>query len=130
MSEQPIPLFDPIVHAPHRLRICAVLEPWDEYEFSALRDVIKVSDSVLSKQLSQLQDAKYVILRRGTRDGRQRVWVRLTALGREAFQGHVLALREIVGESRTAGTNPESTSPMTAADAGTHGSLSGAAGVG
>ena len=90
--------FDPLIHPPHRLRICATLEPFDEYEFAALRDVVGVSDSVLSKQLTILMDARYVAQRRATRDGRQRVWLRLTDPGRAAFAGHVRALREIVGQ--------------------------------
>ena len=90
--------FDPVIHPPHRLRICAALEPWDEYEFSALREVVGVSDSVLSKQLSILMDARYVAQRRATREGRQRVSLRLTDEGRRAFAGHVRALRSIVGE--------------------------------
>lgn len=98
MTGAPAPIFDPIVHPPHRLRICATLEPWEEYEFGALRDVVGVSDSVLSKQLALLQSARYVLLRRATSAGRQRVWVRLTDQGREAFAGHVAALRQIVGD--------------------------------
>jgi DNA-binding MarR family transcriptional regulator len=90
--------FDELIHPPHRLRICATLEPFDEYEFSALRDVVGVSDSVLSKQLAIMMDARYVTRRRATRDGRQRVWLRLTEQGRAAFAGHVRALREIVGQ--------------------------------
>jgi DNA-binding MarR family transcriptional regulator len=94
----PAAAFDPLIHPPHRLRICATLEPFDEYEFSALRDVVGVSDSVLSKQVAILMDARYVTQRRGTRDGRQRVWLRLTDQGRAAFAGHVRALRAIVGQ--------------------------------
>ena len=97
----PSTAFDPLIHPPHRLRICATLEPFDEYEFSALRDVVGVSDSVLSKQLALLMDARYVAQRRATRDGRQRVWLKLTDLGRAAFAGHVRALRQIVGRLAT-----------------------------
>jgi len=98
------PIFDPLIHPPHRLRICAALEPWDEDEFSALRDVVGVSDSVLSKQLAILMDARYVAQRRATRQGRQRVSVRLTDEDRRAFAGHVRALRTIVGRFDAAET--------------------------
>ena len=105
-DEPPTAQFDPVIHPPHRLRICATLEPWEEYEFGGLRDVVGVSDSVLSKQLALLQSARYVLLRRGSQGGRQRVWVRLTDLGREAFAGHVAALRDIVGQATTVATEP------------------------
>lgn len=49
--------FDSIVHAPHRLRICAMVDHSGEFEFSAVREVVGVSDSVLSKQLAVLMEA-------------------------------------------------------------------------
>ena len=52
---------------------------------------------MLSKQLAVLMDAGYVTQSRALREGRQRVSLRLTDLGRAAFRGHVRALREIVG---------------------------------
>jgi DNA-binding MarR family transcriptional regulator len=108
--------FDPVIHPPHRLRICATLEPFDEYEFSALRDVVGVSDSVLSKQLAILMDARYVIQRRGTRDGRQRVWLMLTEQGRAAFAGHVRALRAIVGQLEAPEASTASPQPAAPSD--------------
>lgn len=50
-------LFDPIIHAPHRLRIRAALSSVDEAEFAVLRDVTQASESVLSKQVKILEDA-------------------------------------------------------------------------
>ena len=89
--------FDPVIHAPHRLRICATLEHPGEFEFGAVRDIVGVSDSVLSKQLAVLMEAGYVQQRRAVRDTRQRVWLSLTDSGRRAFQGHVRALRDLLG---------------------------------
>lgn len=96
--------FDATIHAPHRLRICALLADVKELEFGTLRDVLSVSDSVLSKQLALLADAEYVRSRRAKRDARQRVWLALTREGRDAFDAHVAALREIVG---VAGVEPD-----------------------
>lgn len=89
--------FDPVIHAPHRLRICAMLDHSGEFEFSAVREVVGVSDSVLSKQLAVLMEAGYVQQRRGVRDTRQRVWLSLTDSGRRAFQAHVQSLRALLG---------------------------------
>lgn len=91
--------FDPTIHAPHRLRICALLADVKELEFGTLRDVLSVSDSVLSKQLAVLAEAGYVRSRHAKRDRRQRVWLALTREGRDAFGAHVAALREIVGDA-------------------------------
>lgn len=89
--------FDDLIHAPVRLRICAALDPVREVEFGALLTVLDVSKSALSKHVSALADAGYVEQRRAVRDTRQRVWLRLTPAGRSAYQGHVAALRRIVG---------------------------------
>lgn len=91
----PIPSFDPIIHAPGRLQICAILSGVDEAEFAMLRDALKVSDSVLSKHLKQLEEAGYVAVRKATLDGRQRTWLALTPAGRKAFAAHVAELQRL-----------------------------------
>ena len=50
-----VPVFDPVIHAPGRLQICAILSRIDEAEFAVIRDAIKMSDSVLPKQRSSLR---------------------------------------------------------------------------
>lgn len=91
--------FDSTIHAPHRLRICALLADVKELEFGTLRDTLSLSDSVLSKQLAVLAQAGHLRSRRAKRDARQRVWVAFTPQGRKAFGAHVAALREIVGDA-------------------------------
>jgi len=87
--------FDAVIHAPSRLQICALLTPLEEAEFQLLRENIGISDSVLSKQVKQLENAGYVEVRKGAANGRPRTWIRLTGRGRKAFVAHVAALREI-----------------------------------
>ena len=86
-----------VIHAPNRLEICALLIPLQEAEFQVLRDELGVSDSVLSKHLKQLQAAGYVAFRKGTVNGRQRMWAGLTKSGRKAFSGHVEELKRLAG---------------------------------
>jgi DNA-binding MarR family transcriptional regulator len=88
--------FDPVIHAPARLQIMAVLAGVQDAEFSLLRDTVQVSDSVLSKHLAQLADAGYVNLRKAALGGRQRTWASLTRDGRRAFAAHVKALQALV----------------------------------
>lgn len=89
--------FDPLIHAPHRLQICAILDTVDKAGFALLRDQLGVSESVLSKQVKALEDAGYVSVSKGTREGRVRTWAAFTKAGRAAYRGHVAALRAIVG---------------------------------
>jgi len=94
------PAFDEVVHAPQRLRIMALLVAVaGQVEFGAVRDVLDVADSVLSKHLKVPHDAGYLELCKPTGQGRVRTWVQLTAAGRQAYTAHVAALREIVGST-------------------------------
>lgn len=97
----PEPAFDEVVHAPHRLRICALLAPMESVEFSALREDLGVADSVLSKHLKVLVDAGYAVLDKPTGRGRRvRTWARLTPAGRRALDGHLAALQAMTEGAR------------------------------
>lgn len=89
------PVFDAVIHAPGRLQICAILSSVAEAEFAMLRDALKVSDSVLSKHVKQLEDAGYVVVRKAALDGRQRTWLSLAGAGRTAFAAHVAELTRL-----------------------------------
>jgi DNA-binding MarR family transcriptional regulator len=88
--------FDEIIHPSTRLSIVALLAGADWVDFSFVRDELALSDSALSKQFTTLEDAWYLTLERPTTGRRRRVHVRLTPEGREAFDGHVAALQQIV----------------------------------
>ncbi|NVJ50317.1 MAG: transcriptional regulator [Gammaproteobacteria bacterium] len=89
--------FDPLIHAPNRLQICALLAPNEAVEFATLKEQLGVSDSVLSKHIKALEDADYVFPEKRLQNGRPRTWLTLTKQGRKAFADHVKALKAIVG---------------------------------
>ena len=89
---------DPIIHAPNRLQICALLATSAELDFQLIREQLDVSDSVLSKQLKNLEDAHYIETVKRMHFGRSRTWVSLTKVGRAAFESHVSALRDIISD--------------------------------
>lgn len=93
---------DTVLHAPVRLQIAAVLTRVDEVEFATLRQITDVSDSVLSKHLSALGDARYVKLRKAAQDGRQRTWAALTPDGAQAFKAHMAALKALIESAERA----------------------------
>lgn len=68
----------------------------DEAKFATVRDMIAVSDSVISKHLKQLEEAGYVVLRKAAEAGRQRTWIAITPAGYKAFAAHVNALKQLV----------------------------------
>ena len=89
------PRFDEEIHAPIRLRICAIAAAADAVEFSVVRDRLEVADSVVSKHLSRLEAVGYVQLDKLSTGSHPRTWVSLTTRGRGAFEGHIAALRQI-----------------------------------
>ena len=86
---------EPALHAPVRLQIAAMLARVDDAEFATIKDIVEVSDSVLSKHLSALVEEGYLCLTKTKRDGRQRTRASLTAAGRKAFARHIAALHEL-----------------------------------
>lgn len=87
---------DPVIHAPNRLKICAMLATSAELDFRLIKGELDVSDSVLSKQLKSLEDADYIRTRKRPHNGRPRTWVSLTKKGLSAFEAHVEALKAII----------------------------------
>jgi DNA-binding transcriptional ArsR family regulator len=91
--------FDELIHAPTRLSIVSLLAATEWAEFKFVRDSVGLSDSALSKQLTTLEEAGYVEIRKGFVGKRPRTSVKLTRDGRRAFTGHVAALQQIVARS-------------------------------
>lgn len=89
-------VLDPLMLAPARLRLCALLSAADWVEFAKARDTLEVSDSVLSKHVSTLSEADYVQVRKGVLEGRRTTWVGFTSAGRSGFRGHVAALQAVI----------------------------------
>jgi DNA-binding transcriptional ArsR family regulator len=94
------PKFDEFIHAPTRLSIVALLAAAEDVEFRFIRDSVGLSDSALSKQLTALEEAGYVDLRKIVAGKRPpRTTARLTTVGRAAFDQHISALQQIVAKA-------------------------------
>jgi DNA-binding MarR family transcriptional regulator len=96
-----VPAFNEVIHAPHRLRICAMLNGAQKVEFRLLQDQLGLSKSALSKHLTLLADAGYVRQERILRGSRNRLWLSLTSEGARAYSAHVKALQQIVASGGT-----------------------------
>lgn len=86
---------DDVIHAPVRFSIVTALASVDNAEFAAVRDAVEISDSVLSKQATALEQAGYVKIEKGYMGKRPRTWLSLTDQGRKALESHLAALRDI-----------------------------------
>ena len=86
---------DEVIHAPVRLSIVATLSGLQRAEFAFVRDTVEISDSVLSKQVTVLEQAGYVTVTKGYVGKRPRTWLALSPAGRAALDAHLAALGEI-----------------------------------
>jgi DNA-binding transcriptional ArsR family regulator len=91
--------FDELIHAPTRLAIVSLLAASEWADFKFIRDTVGLSDSALSKQLTTLEEAGYVEIRKGFVGKRPRTSARLTNTGRAAFEQHVAALQDMVARA-------------------------------
>ncbi len=80
-----------------RFSIVALLAAASRVEFSFVRDHVEVSDSMLSKQVSALEQAGYIKVHKGFVGKWPRTWLSITKDGRRTFERHLAALREIAG---------------------------------
>lgn len=102
--------FDEPIHAPLRLRKCAMLAPVQSLPFANIRDSLEISDSVLSKHLSALAEAGYMEFSRVRANSRSRRQVTLTKPGHTALYGHLAALQAIAATAEPGkGTKPSDT---------------------
>jgi DNA-binding transcriptional ArsR family regulator len=93
------PRFDEVIHAPTRLAIVSLLAATRWADFKFIRDSAGLSDSALSKQLTILEEAGYVTIRKAFVGKFPRTSVSLSRPGRAAFKGHVSALQQIVASA-------------------------------
>lgn len=94
--------FDEAIHAPTRLRLCAMLRPLAQADFAAIAATLDLSEANLSKTIKNLVDLGYLTTSKQASperaDARHTTTVKLTAHGRRAFDGHLAALRAMAGD--------------------------------
>lgn len=86
---------DPVVHTPTRFSILAALMTADKAEFRFIRDIVEISDSVLSQPVTTLERAGYVKVTKGQAGRKPRTWLSITRAGRTAFRAHLAVLNQI-----------------------------------
>ena len=96
-AQHPRHQLDEVIHSPVRLSILAILAAAGETDFKFLRDTIELSDSLLSKHISTLEDAGYVNVAKQFSGKRVSTWYSLTDLGRQRFGQYKETLDRILG---------------------------------
>jgi len=97
---------DPLLSAPKRLRLLAILRGSAWAEFGFLHESLDIAKADMSKQMSALVDAGYATSKRvgGRRGGT--TWFKITADGRKVYDNHVQALRSLTDEVPVSTASP------------------------
>lgn len=89
---------DPIIHAPKRLQVMAMLYVTKTLEFAFLQSQLGVSASVLSKHMAILVDAGYVRVSKRGHGRSGSTSYAMTKAGECAYRGYRQALSELLGD--------------------------------
>jgi DNA-binding MarR family transcriptional regulator len=81
---------------PVRFSIIAMLAKTGTLSFREVREALQVSDSALSKQVSSLESAGFVEVRKEFFGKTPRTLLSVTSEGRTAWSAHLAALQRIV----------------------------------
>lgn len=98
--KNPFEQLDKVLEHRVRLQIMSVLVANDSYEFSALKDVLGVTDGSLASHIKALEREKYVSVSKSFVDRKPNTKYKATERGRNAFRKHVDALEAVIKQQR------------------------------
>jgi DNA-binding HxlR family transcriptional regulator len=88
---------DRVLHEPARLLIAALLYPVEDADFLFLLRESRLTKGNLASHLARLEEAGYLVVRKGYQGRVPHTDYRLSAAGRAAFQSYREQLRRTVG---------------------------------
>jgi DNA-binding MarR family transcriptional regulator len=91
---------DPIIHAPARMAIMAILIQTDEVDYTFLSEELGLTDGNLTTHMKKLEENGYVRCNKGFIGRKPRTSYRVTAKGRAAFERYLDALEAVVDRTR------------------------------
>ena len=77
---------DPVIHSPTRLKVMTYLYLVENIDFVYLKRVTDLSWGNLSKHLTKLEEAGYVVMEKTFENKKPKTLIWLSDQGREAFQ--------------------------------------------
>ena len=90
---------DNIIHQAARLRIMSSLvaiDAGEQVDFVYLRKILNLTDGNLGAHLAKLENAGYVKIEKTFIARKPRTFINVTGKGRDAFEEHSAALKEII----------------------------------
>jgi DNA-binding MarR family transcriptional regulator len=98
--KNPFEQLDKVLEHRVRLQIMSVLVANDGYEFSALKDLLGVTDGSLASHIKALEREKYVSVSKSFVDRKPNTKYKVSERGRTAFRKHVDALEAVIKQQR------------------------------
>lgn len=99
-NKNPFENLDRVLEHRIRLQIMSVLMANDGYEFSALKDILSVTDGNLASNIKVLEKEKYISVSKSFVDRKPNTKYKITERGRTAFRKHLDALETLVKQQR------------------------------
>ena len=88
---------DPVIHSRIRLAVLSILISVKEASFSYLKEKIGTTDGNLSASLSNLEEAKYISIKKAFKGKKPLTTCSVTEKGRNAFSAYLKALETYIG---------------------------------
>ena len=92
-----LPELNPVIHGKLRLALLSLLSGVEEAEFTWLRSKTGSTDGNLGAQLTKLEEAGYVAVKKKFVQRKPQTLYRMTEAGRQALTGYVQALKQLLG---------------------------------
>lgn len=83
-----------------RLGIMSALMANQSLDFVSMKAILELTDGNLSSNLSVLEELKYITLQKDFVNKKTRTTIEATPEGKTAFEEHLLALEELILQSR------------------------------
>ena len=94
--KNPFDSLDKILEHRIRLQIMSVLVANESYDYSALRELLDISDGNLAAQIKTLEKERYISVQKSFIDRKPNTRYKTTEKGRSAFRKHLGAMEELI----------------------------------
>lgn len=89
---------DPLLHSQLRLAVMSILLSVEEADFVYLKEKTEATAGNLSVQIDKLSEAGYIEVEKSFVGKRPRTACRITAVGQQAFEKYIEALKGYIGQ--------------------------------
>jgi DNA-binding MarR family transcriptional regulator len=98
--KNPFEQLDKVLEHRIRLQIMSILAANDGFEFSALKELLNVTDGNLASNIKALEREKYVAVTKSFIDRKPNTKYKITDRGRTAFKKHIDALENVIKQQK------------------------------